>query len=133
MEEKNEKIRLDKWLWAARFYKTRALARTMIEGGKVHYNGTKTKPGRIVEIGSMISLRQGFSNMEVKVLGLSDVRKQAEEARKLYKETPESIEKRRKEMELHKLNALLAPHPDDKPDKKERRTLINFKHEMSSL
>ncbi len=133
MEEKNEKIRLDKWLWAARFYKTRALARTMIEGGKVHYNGTRTKPGRIVEIGSMISLRQGFSNMEVKVLGLSDVRKQAEEARKLYKETPESIEKRRKEMELHKLNALLAPHPDDKPDKKERRTLINFKHEMSSL
>ena len=58
-EKPTETVRLDKWLWAARFYKTRALAREMIEGGKVHYNGQRSKPGKIVELDAMLTLRQG--------------------------------------------------------------------------
>ncbi len=121
-------IRLDKWLWAARFYKTRSLAREMIEGGKVQYNNYRTKPSRIVEIGAHITLWQGFHKIEVIVEDVSDIRKQAPLARKLYTETPESIQHRLEQEEARKLNTLYAPHPDQKPDKKQRRSLIDFKH-----
>ena len=84
-------VRLDKWLWAARFYKTRSLAKDMIEGGKVHYNNYRTKPGRIVEIGAHIELWQGFNKIEVVVTGISEQRQSATIARTLYEETPESI------------------------------------------
>ena len=84
-------IRLDKWLWTARFYKTRSIAKDMIEGGKVHYNNYRTKPGRIVEVGAKIELWQGFNKIEITVLGLSDQRQKATIARTLYEETPESI------------------------------------------
>ncbi len=89
--ENTESIRLDKWLWAARFYKTRSLARTMIEGGKVHYNGVRAKPSKIVELNAKIELWQGYNQIEVIVLGISDVRQKAEIAQKLYQETPESV------------------------------------------
>lgn len=122
-------VRLDKWLWAARFYKTRSIAREMIEGGKVHYNGQRAKPSKIVEVGAMIVLRQGNEQKTIRVLAINDQRKTAREAEYLYQETPESIEKRENIAQARKLNALAMPHPDRRPDKKERRTLIKFKYE----
>ncbi|MGN0915352.1 MAG: ribosome-associated heat shock protein Hsp15 [Succinivibrio sp.] len=122
-------VRLDKWLWAARFYKTRSIAREMIEGGKVDYNGVKAKPSRTVEIGALVKVLRGNLRYEVEVLEISDVRGPAKEAQKLYRETEESIAKREKQLEQIRLNALLAPHPDDKPNKKERRELISMKYQ----
>ncbi|OCF97729.1 heat-shock protein [Gilliamella sp. wkB195] len=122
-------VRLDKWLWAARFYKTRSIAREMIEGGKVHYNGQRAKPSKIVEVGAMIVLRQGNEQKTIRVLAINEQRRAAREAEYLYQETPESIEKRENIAQARKLNALAMPHPDRRPDKKERRTLIKFKYE----
>lgn len=124
---KDSPIRLDKWLWAARFYKTRALARQMIQSGKVHYDGQRSKPSKVVQVGAIITLRQGFDTKEVEVMALSEQRRGASEAQLLYGETPESVEKREKNAEARKLNALYNPHPDGRPDKKQRRQLIRMK------
>ncbi|OOC14791.1 heat-shock protein [Dickeya dadantii] len=121
-------VRLDKWLWAARFYKTRALAREMIDGGKVHYNGQRSKPGKLVELDAEITLRQGNDARTVIVRALSAQRRPAAQAKALYEETQQSIEKREKLAQARKLNALSMPHPDRRPDKKERRDLIKFKY-----
>ncbi|MCX8575489.1 MULTISPECIES: ribosome-associated heat shock protein Hsp15 [unclassified Gilliamella] len=124
-----DQIRLDKWLWAARFYKTRSLAREMVEGGKVHYNGQRTKPSKLVEVGAILTLRQGSDQKTIKILAINGQRRSAQEAQLLYQETQESIDKREKIAEARKLNALTMPHPDRKPDKKERRNLIKFKYD----
>ncbi|TYL42766.1 ribosome-associated heat shock protein Hsp15 [Dickeya sp. ws52] len=121
-------VRLDKWLWAARFYKTRALAREMIDGGKVHYNGQRSKPGKLVELDAEITLRQGNDARTVIVRAVSDQRRPAVQAQALYEETQQSIEKREQLTQARKLNALSMPHPDRRPDKKERRDLIKFKY-----
>ena len=129
MKEKPvEAVRLDKWLWAARIYKTRALAREMIEGGKVHYNGQRSKPGKIVEPGATLTLRQGNDELILLVKGITEQRRPASEAVGLYEETAEIIEKREKMALARKMNALTMPHPDRRPDKKERRDLMRFKH-----
>ena len=129
MKEKPvEAVRLDKWLWAARIYKTRALAREMIEGGKVHYNGQRSKPGKVVEQGATLTLRQGNDERTLLVKGITEQRRPASEAVALYEETTESIEKREKMALARKMNALTMPHPDRRPDKKERRDLMRFKH-----
>jgi len=122
-----DKVRLDKWLWAARFYKTRALARTMIEGGKVHYNGQRSKPSKWVEVGAAVQVRQGNDLRTVIVVSLSEQRRSASDAQLLYQETEESILKRESIALARKMNALTMPHPDRRPDKKERRDLIKFK------
>ncbi|MBI0157593.1 ribosome-associated heat shock protein Hsp15 [Gilliamella sp. M0364] len=122
-------VRLDKWLWAARFYKTRSIARDMIDGGKVHYNGQRAKPSKIVEVGAILTLRQGNEQKTIRVLAISDQRRPAREAEYLYQETLESITERENIAEARKLNALTMPHPDRRPDKKERRTLIKFKYD----
>lgn len=124
-----DQIRLDKWLWAARFYKTRSLAREMVEGGKVHYNGQRTKPSKLVEVGAILTLRQGSDQKTIKILAINGQRRSAQEAQLLYQETQESIDKREKIAEARKLNVLTMPHPDRKPDKKERRNLIKFKYD----
>ncbi|AHF72981.1 Ribosome-associated heat shock protein implicated in the recycling of the 50S subunit (S4-like protein) [Candidatus Sodalis pierantonius str. SOPE] len=121
-------VRLDKWLWAARFYKTRALAREMIEGGKVHYNGQRSKPGKTMELGAEITLRQGNDEHQVSVRAISNQHRPASDAQQLYQETDASIAKREKMAEARKQNALTMPHPDRRPDKKERRNLIKFKY-----
>ncbi|MGL5966378.1 MAG: ribosome-associated heat shock protein Hsp15 [Kluyvera sp.] len=129
MKEKSTAgVRLDKWLWAARFYKTRALAREMIEGGKVHYNGQRSKPSKVVELGAQLTLRQGNDERTVVIKAITEQRRPATEAVELYEETAESIEKREKVALARKLNALTMPHPDRRPDKKERRDLMRFKH-----
>lgn len=122
-----QEVRLDKWLWAARFYKTRAFAREMIDGGKVHYNGQRSKPSKIVELNATLTLRQGNDERTVIVKKITDQRRPASEAVELYEETAESIEKREKMAQARKLNALTMPHPDRRPDKKERRDLMKFK------
>ncbi|WP_224798251.1 ribosome-associated heat shock protein Hsp15 [Idiomarina abyssalis] len=124
---KENSIRLDKWLWAARFYKTRALARQMVQSGKVHYDGQRSKPSKIVQVGAVITLRQGFDTKEVEVMALSEQRRGASEAQLLYQETAESVEKREQNAEARKLNALYNPHPEGRPDKKQRRQLIRMK------
>jgi Ribosome-associated heat shock protein implicated in the recycling of the 50S subunit (S4 paralog) len=121
-------VRLDKWLWAARFYKTRALAREMVDGGKVHYNGQRSKPSKIVELNALITLRQGNDERVVVVKNIIEQRRPASEAMLLYEETAQSIEKREKVALARKLNALTMPHPDRRPDKKERRDLMRFKY-----
>ena len=125
-----EAVRLDKWLWAARFYKTRSIARQMIEGGKVDYNGSKAKPARTVEVGAKIKLLQGFARKEIIVKAISDVRGPASVAVTLYEETAESIARREEEARLNKMAALLNPRPDTKPNKKERRELDQLKHQQ---
>ncbi|MBF1226998.1 MAG: ribosome-associated heat shock protein Hsp15 [Haemophilus parainfluenzae] len=124
MAENNE-VRLDKWLWAARFYKTRSIAKAMIEGGKVHYNGQRAKVSKNVEIGAMIKLRQGNDEKEIEVIALSG----ASEAQLLYQETTQSVKKREEMAWARKNNALSMPHPDRRPNKKERRDLLKFKHQ----
>ncbi|QPG27439.1 ribosome-associated heat shock protein Hsp15 [Pantoea sp. SM3640] len=126
-EKSSEEVRLDKWLWAARFYKTRAMAREMIEGGKVHYNGQRSKPGKVVELNAELTLRQGNDERTVVVAGITAQRRPASEAQLLYHETDASIEKREKMAQARKMNALTMPHPDRRPDKKERRDLMKFK------
>lgn len=121
-------VRLDKWLWAARIYKTRALAREMIEGGKVHYNGQRSKPGKVVELNATLTIRQGNDERTIVVKDITEQRRPASEAVALYEETTESIEKREKMALARKMNALTMPHPDRRPDKKERRDLMRFKH-----
>lgn len=125
----NEKsgVRLDKWLWAARFYKTRSIAKAMIEGGKVHYNGQRAKTSKEVEVGVTIKLRQGNDEKEIIVTALSDQRRGAPEAQLLYQETEKSVKQREAIALARKANALSMPHPDRRPNKKERRELVKFK------
>lgn len=124
-------LRLDKWLWACRFYKTRALAKDMIEGGKVHYNGQRCKASRTVEVGATVKLTQGTDERTVLVMGLSDKRLSAPLAQALYQETEESIKLKLERAELRKMNVLFAPHPETKPDKKMRRQLLLIKAQQS--
>ena len=120
----DERVRLDKWLWAARFYKTRALAKEMIEGGKVHYDGQRAKCSKMVEIGAKLQIRQGTEEKTVEVLGLSDQRRGAPEAQKLYRETEESIRAREQQALERKQ---LGSGPDHRPNKKSRRELLRVK------
>ena len=120
-------IRLDKWLWAARFYKTRAIARDMVQGGKVHYNGQRAKPSKIVELGATVKLTQGVDEKIVTVLKLLDKRQGAPIAQSMYQESDASIEKRAENAIARKNNSFFAPHPERKPDKKQRRELLKLK------
>lgn len=122
-----DSVRLDKWLWAARFYKTRSLARQMVQAGKVHVDGQRAKPAKTITVGQHLKLARGSDTMEVEVCELSEQRRGAPEAQKLYRETEASVERRAREAELRKMNALYNPHPDHKPDKKERRELLKMK------
>lgn len=124
--EHGEKVRLDKWLWAARFYKTRALAKAAIESGKVHCRGERCKPGKEPKVGDEYQLRTGFDERTVVVTALSDVRRGAPEAQLLYAETPESLVRREQAAALRKAGAL-GVSSDGKPTKKQRRQLFTFR------
>ncbi|MBB3231094.1 RNA-binding S4 domain-containing protein [Halomonas stenophila] len=119
-------VRLDKWLWAARFFKTRQLAKKAIEGGKVHYNGARAKTSKAVEVGALIRLPQGWDVWEVEVLALSEQRRGAPEARELYRETPESEARRTREAENRRQANQAMQHPLKRPDKKQRREIKRF-------
>src|SRR5690606_1624350 len=129
MSEKDDgKVRLDKWLWAARFFKTRALAKAAIEGGKVHCKGERCKPSKELRVGEELVIRAGFDERTVVVRALSDVRRGAPEAQLLYEETAESLTRREQAAALRKAGAL-GVETDGRPSKKQRRALQRFRAE----
>ena len=119
------RLRLDKWLWAARFYKTRAMARRAIEGGKVSCDGHRCKPSKEITPGNEIRLRQGYDEKTVMVKALREQRRSAPEAQTLYAETPQSIARRQLLAEQRKMQPR-PPQPDTKPTKKQRRQIQRF-------
>ncbi|WP_060507553.1 RNA-binding S4 domain-containing protein [Pseudomonas sp. NBRC 111124] len=120
--EDDDKVRLDKWLWAARFYKTRALAKAAIESGKVHCRGERCKPGKEPRVGDEFVLRTGFDERTVVVKGLSTVRRGAPEAQALYAETEESVRRREQAAEMRKAGSM-GVTTDGRPTKKQRRQI----------
>ncbi len=126
------KVRLDKWLWAARFFKTRHLATAAITGGKVHLNHQRVKPAKAVHIGDELTIRTGYIERTVIVQALSIQRRPAVEAALLYEETVASIEKRQKDAELWQQEAALRPRGSGRPTKKERRHIHQFIQKNSS-
>ena len=124
-DKDDDKVRLDKWLWAARFYKTRALAKAAIEGGKVHCRGERCKPGKEPRVGDEYVIRIGFDERSVVVQALSAVRRGAPEAQALYAETPASIERREQAAAQRKAGAL-GMQTDGRPSKKQRRQMHDF-------
>ena len=120
-------FRIGKWLWAARFFKTRSLAKQAIEGGKVHYNGQRTKTSKAVEVGAEIKVRCGWDDKIVLVLELSDQRRNATEASKLYRETPASIAEREAHAAARKAAGGAATALSNRPTKKQRRQIHRFK------
>lgn len=129
MVETNDSVRLDKWLWAARFFKTRALARDAVQAGKVHYNGQRSKPGKAVELGALLRIPAGYDVKDVEILEIYDKRRAAPLAQKMYRETAPSMLKRQENAEARKAQAFHNPRPENRPDKKQRRELIRFKHQ----
>lgn len=121
-------MRLDKWLWCARFFKTRALATAAVAGGKVHVDGTRAKASHAVRIGERLEITRGPERYEVLVRGLAEKRGPAAEAHRLYAETAASVALRTRHAELRKLAALASPAPAKRPDKKSRRLIHRFKH-----
>lgn len=126
------KVRIDKWLWAARFFKTRSLAKQAIEGGKVHLDGQRVKPSKDIESGMVLMIRQGYDQKEIEVLSLSDKRGPAKVAETLYHETDESLLKREKLAEERKASAAYSARPDSKPNTRQRRHIHRFKREVLS-
>ncbi len=126
-DSNTSKIRIDKWLWAARFFKTRAAAKTAIDGGKVHYEGQRCKVSKTVDVGDKLTIRQGFDDKTVLITALSEQRRGAPEACLLYEETPESIKQRIDKAETRRMINAAGMAPDHKPNKKERRDISRFK------
>jgi ribosome-associated heat shock protein Hsp15 len=122
-----EKLRIDKWLWAARFFKTRSLAKAAIEGGKVQIDGRRIKVSREVAPGDQLRLRQGWDERDVVVVALSDQRRGAPEAQALYRETEESIERRQRSAQARKLAGGMTERPAGRPDKRARRQIHRFR------
>ena len=114
-------------MWAARFFKTRSLAKQAIEGGKVHYNDARSKVSKEVELGATITLRAGWDEKEIEVIALSSQRRGAVEANLLYRETEQSLEKREAAADQRKVLRGLGLQNDDKPNKKQRRQIHRFK------
>ncbi len=124
-EKEDDKVRLDKWLWAARFFKTRALAKAAIEGGKVHCRGERCKPSKEPKLGDELVIRIGFDERTVVIRALSAVRRGAPEAQMLYEETPQSLAAREDAAAQRKAGAL-GLQTDGRPSKKQRRALQRF-------
>ncbi len=131
MNDNSQRVRLDKWLWAARFYKTRSLAKQAIEGGKVHYNGSRCKVSKEVELGALLTLRTGWDEREVEVMALSAQRRGAPEAALLYRETDDSVVRReRAAAERKALGAAAGAFNTERPNKKQRRQIHRFREQQ---
>ncbi|MDO4700374.1 MAG: S4 domain-containing protein [Moraxella sp.] len=127
----SDKLRADKWLWAARFFRTRTLAKEAIEGGKVHMNGQKIKTSKELRVGDVLTIRQGSASVQeqktIVIKALSETRSNATAAATLYEETPESQELRAFFAQQRRLQNLARP--SSKPDKKQRRDLQKFQNQ----
>ncbi len=121
------RIRLDKWLWAARFYKTRSLAKSAIEGGKVRVNGQRAKPAKEIEVGAELCVRQGWEEKILIVAALSDQRRGAPEAALLYRETDASRARREQLAAERRANRDAVQLPEQRPSKKQRRQIVRFR------
>lgn len=117
------RVRIDKWLWAARFFKTRALAADAVSGGHVHINGERSKPSHPIKIDDVLKITKAGSTFVITVTALSERRGTATAAQVLYVEDPESLARREQQRVLYKLNAMASPRPLKRPDKRERRQL----------
>ena len=126
MEANNEAIRLDKWLWAARFFKTRSMAAQAINGGKVHVNGNRVKAARNVSVGDQLRITIGFMEFNITVLALAKFRRPAKEASLLYIESEESIKAREEQRELRRMANAGYAGPVKKPSKRDRRKIKSF-------
>ena len=126
-----QKVRLDKWLWAARFFKTRSLAKAAIEGGKIHLEGNRVKVSREIAVGDLLQIRQGWDEKVVQVTALSDQRRGATEAQRLYVETEASVERREAEAAARKAAGGMIDRPAGRPSKKQRRQIHRFKDSSS--
>ncbi|EED36452.1 RNA-binding S4 [Luminiphilus syltensis NOR5-1B] len=124
-----DKLRLDKWLWAARFFKTRSLAKTAIEAGKVHIDGQRVKVSKEIDVGTELDVRQGWDERTVVVKKLSDQRQGAPMAQTLYEETEDSVARRLRAMEARRAAGALA-RPTHKPDKHQRRQLDKLRKQF---
>ncbi|MCW9013253.1 MAG: S4 domain-containing protein [Gammaproteobacteria bacterium] len=122
-----EKQRLDKWLWAARFFKTRALAAEAVSGGKVHLHGDRIKPGRTVKVGDQLSITKGLFEYVIIICSLNRHRRPASEAQLMYQESDESIQARTKQAETAKAMNSHIQYSDKRPSKKQRRQIVRFK------
>jgi len=131
MRDADEPVRLDKWLWAARFFKTRALATEAIAGGQVEVGGHRVKPGRDLKLGDVVRVRLGPYVHVVSVLKLSGRRGPAAEAVKLYEEDPVARAARERLREQHRLAAHAFAFGEGKPSKKERRALDEFRGRLN--
>ncbi len=121
------RLRLDKWLWAARFFKTRSLAKAAIEGGKVRVDGQRAKPSKEIEVGAKLNVRQGWDDKTVVVTALSDQRRGAPEAALLYRETEASQASREAKAAERRAARTAVHHPEQRPTKKQRRDILRFR------
>jgi ribosome-associated heat shock protein Hsp15 len=129
-DDGSHRVRIDKWLWAARFYKTRSLATDAVDGGKVQVNGERVKPAKVIRAGDTLSVRNGHFTWEITVLALSERRGSAAEASKLYAESDESRSEREEKSALLKIERQSNPFPGGRPSKKARRQIIKFIREQ---
>lgn len=125
-----DRLRVDKWLWAARFYKTRSIAKAAIEGGKVHLDGQRVKVSREITIGERLAIKQGWEEKEVIVKSLSDQRGPAPVAQMLYEETQESAQRREREAQARKAAGGAMARPVQKPGKHERKALEKLRKQF---
>ena len=119
-------LRIDKWLWYVRLFKTRALARQSVLAGHIRVNGHRVKPARPVAIGDSVEITAGLSPRSFAVTGLPRRRGSASEAATMYEESEESVERFRLAMEQRRLRRITSPHPERRPDKRARRQIIRF-------
>ena len=122
----SDKVRIDKWLWAARFFKTRGIAREAIKGGKVELNGTRVKPGRTLATGDQLAVRRGEDVYEITVLDLGDRRLSASLAQEKYQEDPAAMARREAAAKQRKLDYQARTDRQRRPDKKQRRQIVEF-------
>jgi len=121
-----DKVRIDKWLWAARFFKTRSQAAQAVGGGRVQVNGARVKPARLVQAGEELRIRRGEVEFVVTVLGVAAKRRPAKEAQLLYEESAASIAAREAAREQRRLEAMGRLQPTWRPTKRERRQIVSF-------
>jgi ribosome-associated heat shock protein Hsp15 len=121
------RVRIDKWLWAARFFKTRGVATEAVTGGHVHVNGERVKPARDVKVGDRLEIRRGQQRFTVVVTRLADRRGSATAAAELYEETPESIAEREKRRDERRLSKPLGADLSERPTKRDRRRLDSLR------
>jgi ribosome-associated heat shock protein Hsp15 len=122
----SEKVRIDKWLWAARFFKTRGLAREAVKGGKVELNGTRVKPGRTLSEGDLLTVRRGDDIYDITVRDLGDRRLSAALAQEKYQEDPAGKARREAAAEQRKLDYHARADRQRRPDKRQRRQIVRF-------